>query len=367
MPRFFLCSIVFLFSLAGFSQDTSWAAKDTMAFAEANVMATYAGAADFLGNYLSADRPVASHTPYFVELHHKVALWYFEAATMGKALNMVDRTLALRQTIPGVQLTELARTEHLKGTILKELSSYRPAAKWYDQSLLTLERAMAEGDSLGTNLYRIQYFTTWSALMAVFLYDFDKADLLLQQMPRLVAQAAGKISQNRSLAGQFEYHNVSGLFWQKQGDYSQAEVAYRQALEPQFANVPLLVSSIPLIRGNLGYSFFQGARYAEAGTEINRSITELVALAQSNPRFFRFLSSNYAFLLMTQWKTEQYDQIDSTLVRGLRSAKKAYSSGKGRDFATLYTYAARAAADQRSFVRADSLLSLRSGRNDGDP
>ncbi|MEM1220422.1 MAG: hypothetical protein AAGH79_15980, partial [Bacteroidota bacterium] len=128
------------------AQDSVWIKEDKRQYAIADASASFLGAAEYLAHYLNGERANGPITPSFVELYHKTALWYNDAGRQEIALAYIDTTLNLRTTIQGVSLTELARSEHLKGEILFQLSANRPASQWFDQGLSTLKRSMAEGD-----------------------------------------------------------------------------------------------------------------------------------------------------------------------------------------------------------------------------
>lgn len=358
MPRI-TCTLWLLISCFSLvAQDTSWVTKDQLRYETANAMATYSEAADYLADYLANERPRAPQTVPYTELYHLTALWYYRAGIYGQALTYADSTLLLRRETAGVSQTDMGRSEVLKAEILNDLSILRPAAYWYNRSLNTLKEAMAAGDSTGMNLYRIQYYTSRSSLLATFLFDFEYAGILLDEYPALIEKADGQISERRRLATKLSYYNIKGLFLQKQGEYALAETAYRQVFKPEFTDPVSTRGSVAIVRNNLGYNLFQATRYSEAEQTVREAIDELKLLVANKPKLNDDLASSYGYLLMIQWKTEQYDQVDSTLARGLYHGFVNYPNGKGREIATLYTYAALAKAAAGDFAAADSLFLL---------
>ncbi|MEM9258665.1 MAG: hypothetical protein AAGA62_03400, partial [Bacteroidota bacterium] len=355
-----LILILFCWSTELSAQDSTWVEEDWRQYKIADANATFSGAAAHMVDYLNGGRANGPITLSYVELYHATALWHNKAGLQETALSYVDTTLALRMSTPGGSLTELARTEHLKGEILYMLGIFRPASRWFDQGLTTLRRAMAAGDSLGKNLDRIQYFSARSALMATFLHDFDKAELLLDQLPILFAksESLASFSEFTKLKRQLDEIIGKGLQLQKQQQYATAEVEYRKGLSTAFRNNKYLTQDLLILDSNRGYNLYQAGNFAAAEREIRATIQDWLDADLAQETVSRYLASCYGYLMMTLRASKQYEQINQTLAQGLRHARSLSTNGKGGRMGTLYTYAAMAAADQHDFSRADSLFQL---------
>lgn len=347
-------------STLGWAQPSiEWAERDSITFTFSDKQSTYRKAADTLANYLSITRPEAPTTSYLSELYHHAALWYLHSGDADLALQWADKTLHIRQKAPEVTLTQLARTEYLRGEVYYQSALYVPAVRWFNRSLQTLEQAIAAGDSLGKNLNRRQYFTERAATTAIHLGDFARAELLLKKLPVYYKTAVlhggmtKTIAAKKKLAAAIDW----GLLYEKKGMFAQADSVYHSIkyTPSDLTRTPLV--DLAILRGNQGYGNYLAENYFVAEQNVHQAIDILISIPGKSAEEYTKLTAQYGFLAMCQRATNQFSALKTTIQKGAAAGAKFAPNGKAKQLGTLYTYGALGAAEAGDFRLADSLLS----------
>lgn len=294
-----------------------------------------------------------------IELYRRMALMYKYSGDYYTALDYIETYYQLYESADSIPLTYKARAEYLRGEILYDLKLFNACQAWYDRALTTLTEAMASGDSTGRNQHRIQYFITHAADVAVRNQDFGRAELLTNSFPSVNNRYRAIIGNEKSDDYLTENIMARGFNLQKQERFEDARAVYDIALQgPLNHSLNKYVKrNLRIMRGNYANSFVEQGDYLSAEPLVRAQIAASLPLAINSPELADKALSDYGYLLNTLQGLGKYDEVPSVLHNAVALRYTIDSTAKGRNLGLVYTFAAKAAARQNNFARADSLFS----------
>lgn len=345
-------------SLAG--QDSTWINLDLAMCASANAEEMELTAAEYLASRLGARRSSGPVTNQLIENYRKTALWYDTAGKYELAYRYIDTTIQLHALSTSLSLTSEAKAEHLYGQILYHLTVNGPSQYWYDRGLETLKKSIQKGDSIGTNRRRIQYFITWSAQLAAQNLDFARSDLVNAEFLEANRKGIDSVHEWNTLLYRLQHCMAKGLNLQKQERFPEARAVYRQCLSDEYTSIawkPMQVNLL-ILRGNYANTYIEAGDYAEGKTLADEILSDFLPFAEQSPEYRDRIVVTYGYLLNALQGLERYEGITPALREAIKMQYRTDSTGKGRNLGLVYTFAAKAAAKQANFSRADSLFAL---------
>lgn len=349
-------ALFFLYSPYAIGQDSTWIKIDLADFAEANAMAEYIDAADFLAHRVAQRRKEGPMRASLVENYHKAALWYLRGGDYARALIYIDSTLSFRELTQGVTLTEKARSYNLKGDVFSRLNNHYLSEQWFDKGLAIIKRSIAQGDSSQLAFESIQLFTGNTVYTATVNRNFEKASLLLEGFS-LLNDSFFKtgISSHSILMAKENEARKKAFNYQKQKLHYEAVEEYQIALE--FATTPTgrpqNQLSISAIKNGLANNYNEAGKSVAAIPILREALEGLTNTDKKSIIFLKEIVTCLAFLATAHEALDQYDQVFQALNDSKPYLNSAYPSGKGSNLGYLLLRAAQASADQDKFEQAE--------------